>query len=301
MARILIVGTGALANLFGARLAEIEEKITLLGTWKEGVEAVQRNGIQLVTPEGVRTYAVDAAFEGEKLTDIKLALVLVKSWQTERAAKQLSHVLSRDGVALTLQNGLGNKEILSAELGDSRVVQGVTTTGATLLGPGEVRPGGEGMISIEDHPRVSPLVEILERAAFSVELFSDLNSILWTKLMVNAAINPLTALLGVPNGRLLESSFSRQLMNGAALETRQVARSLGISPGVDDPGELVVHVAQKTAENRSSMLQDITRGAPTEIEAISGEIFRRGRAADVPTPINEVLYQLIRTKVDLKD
>lgn len=301
MSGILIVGTGALANLFGARLAEIEEKVTLLGTWEEGVKAVQDKGIQLVTPGEIRTYAVDAAFGEEKLTEFKLALVLVKSWQTERAAKQLSHVLSRDGVALTLQNGLGNKEILSAELGSSRVVQGVTTTGATLLGPGKVRPGGEGMISIEDHPRVSPLVEILKRAAFSVELISDLHSILWTKLMVNAAINPLTALLDVPNGRLLESSFGRQLMTGAALETWQVARTLGISPGVDDPGELVVHVAHKTAENRSSMLQDITRGAPTEIEAISGEIIRRGRAADVPTPINEVLYQLIRTKVDLKE
>ena len=144
MTDILIVGTGAMALLFGSRLASSGVKVTLLGTWKAGIKSLQDRGIRVVGEIRENSYPVKATSDIKDIKKVSLALVLVKSWQTERAAQQLSNLLHPDGLALTLQNGLGNLGILSDLLGEERTMQGVTTYGATLLEPGLVRPGGEG-------------------------------------------------------------------------------------------------------------------------------------------------------------
>lgn len=300
MDRILIVGTGALANLFGARLSDAGFQVVMLGTWEEGLAALREHGIRLESSDGVQQYAVQVAADPEEMDEIRYALVLVKSWQTARAARQLSEVLTSDGIALSLQNGLGNRETLAGELGEMRVAQGVTTTGATLLGPAHVRPGGEGVISVGDHPRLPPLMDALQTSGFDVETVADVNALIWRKLLINVAINPLTAILGVPNGRLLDSEAARTLMALAIQEVEEVAEAYGIALGLDNPLALAEEVAQKTAKNRSSMLQDISRGAPTEIDAICGAVHRAGRDQGVSTPVNRTLTLLVKSLVDLK-
>lgn len=176
---------------------------------------------------------------------------------------------------------------------------GKTTTGATLLGPGTIRAGGSGPTYVAPHPRLEPLVELLETSGFEVHVASDLVSLLWGKLVVNTGINALTALLEVRNGELLEGSHARSLMNAAALETAQVAEAQGIKLPYDDPSQEVEGVARRTAENESSMLQDIRRGAPTEVDAINGAVVREGERLGVPTPVNRSLWKLVRAKVDI--
>lgn len=300
MDKILIMGTGALANLFGAQLSKMGMDVTLLGTWEDGVNAIQEHGIRLSSPEGEVTYPARAVKNPAEVGQARYALVLVKSWQTPRAARQLSEILEPDGVALSLQNGLGNRELLADQLGEKRAAQGVTTTGATLLGPGHVRPGGEGVISVEDHPRLPPLIAGLKKAGFKVKNAPDVNSLIWRKLLINVAINPLTAILGVPNGKLLESQSAVDLMALAVQEVEKVAGSKGIKVGFDDPLAYAEDVARKTATNRSSMLQDISRGAPTEIEAICGAVVRTGQEKDIATPINQALTYLVKSLVELK-
>ena len=126
-------------------------------------------------------------------------------------------------MAITLQNGLGNREILVKELGESRVALGTITIGATLLGPGLVKAGGEGTISIEAHPALGPIEEALKSANFKVDIVDDARSMVWSKLIINAAINPLTALLKVTNGELLERPAARGLMRALAEEAASVA------------------------------------------------------------------------------
>lgn len=297
---ILIIGTGALANLFGARLAGSGKQVTLLGTWQAGLSALQAHGVRVQDGKTTWKYPVRATSSLEGLSDVRLALVLVKSWQTPRAAKQLAQVLSPNGVALTLQNGLGNGAVLAEQLGADRVAQGVTTTGATLLGPGRVRPGGEGTISLGMHPRVGACADLLQGAGFDVELIQDLQSVQWKKLLVNAAINPLTALLNVPNGRLLEKEQTRRLMALIGLEVQKVAVQKGIPFGFENSIQLVEDVARKTASNISSMLQDRRRGAPTEIDAICGAVVRAGKEVEVPTPINQTLLYLMQSLIALE-
>jgi 2-dehydropantoate 2-reductase len=292
---ILIVGTGALATLFAARLAERGHDITMLGTWDAGLDALTREGARLADASGrERTFRVRVTRDPRAARGSKYAFVLVKSWQTERAAQQLAECLAGDGLAVTLQNGLGNDDILSHALGRERVALGVTTTGATLLGPGLVRAGGEGIISLEAHPRVSVVEAALTGAGFPVEVVADAKSLVWGKLVVNAAINPLTALLRIPNGELLNRPSARVMMKALADETAAVASAQRVRLPFSNPVEAAETVARKTASNHSSMFQDVRRGAPTEIDAICGAVARAGKSHGVPTPVNRVCWQLVQ-------
>lgn len=296
--RVLIVGTGALASLFAARLTAIGVAVTMLGSWPEGLAAL-RSGVWLVTADGRQVvHPVQATADPADCMDIPTALVLVKAWQTARAAAQLASCLTPDGLALTLQNGWGNREQLEEALGTERVAVGITTAGATLLGPGHVRVGGEGPITLGSHPRLAPLAELLGQAGFAVSTVDDVNSLLWGKLVVNAAINPLTALLQVPNGQLLARPAARELMARAAREAAAVGTAQGFALPFQDPVAAAEEVAYHTAENRSSMYQDVLRGAPTEIDAICGAVVRAGRELNVPTPVNQTLWLLVKAKAN---
>jgi 2-dehydropantoate 2-reductase len=299
---ILIVGTGAMACLFAARLAAVKVPFAMLGTWPEGLSALRERGVCLVQDDGSETYyPLEVISEAPLDFTADRVLVLVKSWQTERVAHQLANILLPDGIALSLQNGLGNREVLADSLGSSRVAFGVTTTGATLLGPGRVKPGGEGTISLETHPLIGEFVRIFRRAGFAVEVTGDVEALMWGKLVVNSAINPLTALLRVPNGGLLASPHASTLMATLARETAAVAQASGIKLSFSDPVQAVIEVARRTARNRSSMFQDILRGAPTEIDTICGAIARAGEVVEVPTPVNQTMWLLVKAAVGVGD
>jgi 2-dehydropantoate 2-reductase len=291
---MLIVGTGALATLFAARLSASGVPVTVLGSWKEGLEALRQDGARLIDGDGrLLAASVRATDDPSACKGARLALVLVKTWQTERAAAQLSECLAGDGLAISLQNGLGSREILAGFLGETRVGLGVTTGGATLLGPGLARLGGEGIISVEKHARLGALQSVLHAAGFRVETVPNVRALVWGKLVVSTAINPLTALLGVPNGGLLERPAARSLMAELARETAALARALGVELPFSDPAAQAEAVARQTGGNLSSMLQDVKRGVPTEIDAICGAVARAGQASGVPVPVNRVMWELV--------
>ncbi len=284
-----------MACLFAARLSAAEVAVTMLGGWPAGLEALRQYGVTVVEADGSeRSYPVQVTDDPSTCTGARYALVLVKSWQTERAARQLAECLATDGVALTLQNGIGNREKLARLLGGQRVALGVTTTGANLLGPGRVRPAGEGVISLGAHPLMGQMAVILRAGGFLVETSSDPNGLLWGKLVINAAINPITALLGITNGELLERLPARVLLTTVAREAAAVAGAQGVRLPYPDPVVAVETIARRTAANRSSMLQDVARGAPTEIDAICGAIVEAGERTGVATPANRTLWQLVK-------
>jgi len=299
MNNILIVGTGALATLFAARLSQAGNQIAMLGTWKAGLDALRQDGARLVDVNGIEHhFEVQTTDDPRKCSGIKHVLVLVKAWQTERVAEQLKECLADDGLVLTLQNGLGNREALAQSLGLRRVALGTTTTGATLLGPGLVKAGGEGIISIERHPALGPIEEALKAAKFNVNVVEDAQSLIWGKLVINAAINPLTALLRVPNGKLLESPSAREMMSALTRETAQVAEAEKIRLPFSDPIAAVEEVARKTAANHSSMLQDVLRGAPTEIDAICGAVVKAAQKHNIAIPTNSACWKLVKAMTE---
>lgn len=295
---ILLVGTGALATLFAARLSEAGHGVHMLGTWKKGLAELQTHGARIMDTNGnERAYTVHATDNPLDVQNAKYALVLVKSWQTQRAVRQLKHALAADGLAVTLQNGIGNRETLIRDLGPDRVSVGVTTTGATLLGPGLVKMGGEGILSLEQNQAIGPLEAALRSSKFNLQLVEDVQSLIWGKLVVNAAINPLTALLQVANGELLSHPKARKMMGALARETAEVAEAEHVHLPFRDPVDAAEDVARKTAENYSSMFQDILRGAATEIDAINGAVMKRGQKHGIKTPYNKACWTMVRAAV----
>jgi 2-dehydropantoate 2-reductase len=289
--RVIFWGTGAMACLFAARFAlSGVARVTMLGTWKEAIHSIRKNGIRIEDAAGDRIVAVDAEFYDTPVPPADLAIVLVKSWQTPRVAWRLEKNLKPGGAALSLQNGLGNVETLGG-----RAFSGVTFEGATLISPGHVAHRGSGATYIA---APEPVVDIFRRAGFEAYGCAPekAESLIWGKLAVNCGINALTALRGVRNGELLNQRSAAVLMEKAALECAAVARARGVELPYSDPAAEVRETARRTAENISSMLGDILRGAPTECDAINGAVTREGKRLGVPVPVNEALWRAVTLK-----
>jgi 2-dehydropantoate 2-reductase len=287
MTRVIFFGTGAMSCLFAARLSKVAE-VFIVGTWTEAIETIRKRGILIEDSGRSQRFHVRAEYLGTRLVPADLVIVLVKSWQTAKIADYVPRYLSSEGVALSLQNGLGNVEQLGP-----RAYPGTTAEGATLLEPGRIRTGGSGPTHM-----VAPewAVELLKKAGFESYGCSlkEADSLLWGKLSISCGINALTALLRIRNGELLKRPSAAELMTKAAMECSAVAYAAGISLPFPDAAARVREVAQKTEGNRSSMLQDITRGAPTECDAINGAVVREGKRLEVQVPVNETLWHLVR-------
>lgn len=300
--QIAIVGIGAMGCLFAGRLSSLAA-VTLLGTWEEQLAALRQHGLRVIRPDpggyrGQLHCPIHATDDLSQVEPVDLVLILVKSHKTGRAAEIAAEILKPTGLALTLQNGLGNVEKLIAAVGYDRAALGVTAQGATMVAPGVVREGGPGATHLATRPgtweRLQNVATLFQSAALETHLVENAISLIWGKLAVNAGINPLTALLRVPNGFLAENETARIIMSRAAEETAAVAAAQGIAMPFPSAAGRALQVARATATNHSSMLQDILRNAPTEIEAITGEITRLGRHHHIPTPTNDHLLTLIR-------
>lgn len=288
--RITILGTGALATYFGARLGRASS-VTVGGSWGAGIEALRTPGAWI---EGEPPVPLDArpldALDGPA----DFVLVLVKAPHTAAVAPVAARVAGPRGIVVTLQNGLGLRARLEAAAGADRVVAGVTDLGATLLGPGRVR-AFPGRVVLEDRPAVARLADAFRASGIPTDSVSDVRPDAWRKLAVNCALNALTALLDVDNGAVLEDASRRLLAEKAAREVAAVAAASGIAlPG--DAAEEALAVARRTAGNRSSMRQDLARRAPTEIEFLNGAVVREGMRLGVPTPVNAWLANEVRER-----
>ena len=292
-----IVGVGAMGSLFAAYLAPITP-LFLFGRWPQQLAVLNKNDLICSKLDGsIKRQKVRATADPTWFAAADLVLILVKSTQTTSAAHQLQAHLSPQTPIITLQNGLGNLDKITAVLPYNPVTSGVTAQGATMLEAGHVRHAGQGATYLDSTPQTAPAVEQLaaglNTAGLETFVTTNLDALVWGKLVVNAGINPLTAILRQPNGVLVSNLAMQNLMVAAAQETAAVAAALGIELPYPDVAERVTAVAQATAHNQSSMLQDILRGAPTEIESICGAVVRYGRSQHVPTPINAALRDMV--------
>lgn len=229
---------------------------------------------------------------------VDAAVVCVKTPGTPWAADVAQHVVARDGVLLTIQNGLGNYEILAAAIGVPRVAVGVIYVGARLesgtlhaTGPGKVelgRPSREG-------PRraLDALAGRLAEGGMTVSVVDDAWASVWRKVATNAAVNPTTALLGYTNAQLLADGAGSRVADGLAAEVARVATAAGVAMREDEARRWWREMAQLTGANRSSMLQDVQAGRPTEVDAICGAVQREGERRGIAAPLNQAMTVLV--------
>ncbi|MFC6837353.1 ketopantoate reductase family protein [Halomarina ordinaria] len=286
---VVVFGAGSLGSLVGGLLAR-EHDVTLVGRAAH-VERVRASGLRI---EGEVEATVHPAARTTLPARADLALVTVKSFDTERAARALARC--DVPTVLSLQNGLDNEATLAAHLDGRTVLAGTCTYGARLLGPGRVACTGVGEVALgarEGGPSVAAdrTGRAFERAGVEHVVAEDMPRRVWEKLAVNAGVNAATALARVPNGALSDPP-GRDVAHAAAREVAQSARGEGIDLTEARAVASVDRVVRATASNRSSMLQDVERGTRTEIDAINGRI------AGPDAPVNATLAALVRTWED---
>lgn len=296
MTNIAIIGSGAMASLFAARLTNICE-VHILGSWTAQIQALQQKPLQRIDGAKTSHHKIHATSNICDIPEVHWILILVKSMQTQRAAQQAKQLWSsKTHGVVTLQNGLGNWEKLREYFTEEQCVVGVTTQGAKIISPGVVEDTGHGEITLAKTQATTAynLVSLLQKCNWQVQLTDNIDALLWKKLAINAGINPLTAILQQKNGYLIENTMAQKIMNLLAKEVVSVATAQGITLDLPEGIEKCMHdVAKQTAENNSSMLCDRLRNSPTEIDAICGEVIRRGREHNVPTPANQLVYDIV--------
>jgi 2-dehydropantoate 2-reductase len=292
--RVAIFGAGAVGSVLGALLSR-KNDVVLIGR-PAHVRAIKRAGLRLEGTTRGR-FAVEATTSPAAVADADLVFLSVKSFDTPAAAVALRRARLKAPL-VTLQNGLTNIAVLAKRLPGTPLVGGSLVLGALFVAPGRVRHTGAGRAIVgRVAGRPSPaaaVARLLRDAGVPTTVTGDLQSVLWQKAIVNAAVNPLTALLRCRNAELLERPEAMLLAQLAAEEATQVARAARIRVK-RDPWPGIVQILRETSENRTSMLQDVEAGRQTEIEAITGEIVRVAHARRVPVPVNEALLRLVRS------
>ncbi len=295
---VLILGTGAMGTAVAGLLAHHSRaEVTVAGGWAAALAAMREHGVVVDGPEGRLVARVNArALDEVPDRSYDAVIVLVKATSTAAVAPVAARARSDEGLVLTLQNGLGNLEILAAAVGGDNVLAGVSALGATSLGPGIVRvfPGSVAIGASRSMAlRLAPLATVLARAGLTPHISPSTDRVLWTKLAINCALNPVAALYRKPNGQLISLPEARSTMLDAAAEVARVAAARGtdLGPYVEDR---VLLAAERTAENVNSMLQDVLRGVPTEIESLTGAFVQEAERLGVPVPVNQRLLDAVR-------
>ena len=299
--KIAIVGAGAMGSLFGALLTEAQNEVWLYDVWAEHVEAINGSGLSIERMGKTRRVRMNATTDPKEIGHAKLVIIFVKSTQTRSASGAAAEVAGLDGSVMTLQNGMGNADIISELIEPARILAGTTSHGATLLGAGNIRHAGVGSTTIgswsktkQEFARAQYFSEFLTQAGIQTNAIEDVHKVVWKKLLINIGINAITALTGITNGQVLDLEATREMSRSAVEEGISVARALGIDVDPDIVDQ-VFKVAKSTDVNRSSMGQDVDNKRQTEISAINGYIVREADKLGLIIPVNRTLTALVET------
>ena len=294
--RVCIVGCGAIGSLFAAHLAKLDDvEVWAYDLDKAHVDAINESGLRLSGESDVlsRPHATSDAAE---IPPCAFGIVATKSLHT-RPAIQATAGAFGDGAVCTVQNGVGNEEIIAEYV--PRVIRGTTFPAGRILEPGHVQQdtGGKTWMGPFE-PKSASMVEIeqlagrLSESGMETLAMEDSRGAQWTKLIFNAATNPIGALTGLPHGVACDQSNVRQLISGLVAEGVAVADALGIVLD-SDPEKLIDHAREVAYEHKASMLQDVLGRRATEVAALNGGIVQFGEQTGVPTPLHQAIWALI--------
>jgi 2-dehydropantoate 2-reductase len=297
---ISIVGPGAVGLLLAGYLQKSGAAVTLVDELADRADLLNREGIHWQGMDTEFSFSVPVTLGLKNAAATDLVILCVKAYHTEAASRQVNQSGYR-GPIMTLQNGVGNVEIITRNCPGSPVIAGITSEGANLAAENHVRHAGRGKTlfgpvvpGFPDSRFMNELASIMKKAGLDAELSGDPQSLVWGKVLVNAGINALTAILQVRNGLLLEIEKARELMKELVMEGRDVIVHKGIALADADPLARVEEVCRLTAANYSSMYMDIQHRRRTEIDFINGAIVREGTARGLPCLRNDTVTKIVK-------
>ena len=297
--RATIVGCGAVGSLFAANLAQLDDlEVWAFDLDRKHVAAINEHGLRL-SGAGEVVGKVQATTDPAELPPSDFGIVATKCMHTAAAIEATARAFA-DGAVCSVQNGVGNEEVLAEHV--ERVIRGTTFPAGRIIGPGHVQWDVKGDTTIgpfEPSPAamadVERLADACTRAGMPTKAVEDARGPQWRKLIFNAATNPIGALTGLTHGRVVEDAGLRRLVSGLVDEGKAVAAMQGIELDAD-PEELIDHAARPDVayDHKASMLQDVEARRPTEIDYLNGGVSRFGREQGVPTPLNDAVTALIK-------
>lgn len=295
---VAIVGAGAMGCLFGARLAEQGARVTLVDVNRDRLSVIAHDGITLTDDDGERTIALQASRADEIATPIDLLLLFTKGVHSAAAIDSVAHLAAAGPVALTLQNGIGNADLLAERFGADRVLMGTAHVPADLTGAAAVVTHGFGHVELGGfnpaaQERAAAVVDLLRGAGFGAKVADDVNAVIWEKLAFNAALNAIAMICEVPNAGM-DNEPGRRLAFRVVDEAVEVAAARGIRLDAARIRSTIDAALREHAHHKASMLQDREHGRATEIEMINGAIGREGARLGVATPVCDTLSDLVR-------
>jgi 2-dehydropantoate 2-reductase len=309
--KIGIIGIGSIGGLIAGLIASKDEHELILYT-NSNIQKLEliTNGLTINIPETNKKIIIDQ----EKFTinsnddeinskwkkSCDLILICTKSFSTLNASKIAKNLISKNGSCISIQNGIGNENIISSILGFEPVLGGIITHGANKKDSTTINWAGQGEIIIGKMPLtkisnevIDEITELLNDVGLNASNVQDIRLNLWSKLAINAAVNPLAAICGVKNGELLNPQLF-ECASSAMFEVLNVARGIGIEvPNNFEMLDTLTQILNSTKENKCSMLQDIMKGKKTEIDSICGEVIRKAEELGIQTPINSTLLAII--------
>jgi len=296
--KVYVIGSGAMGSLFAGHLAKSGVDVVIAERNPDIANQILNSGLRLTGVRGKLTVKIPVVMKTQADPSADLVIVCVKAYDTAAAVDQHLDLLKSAALVLSIQNGIGNIEEIAGRIGEESILAGTTTMGSFSVAPGIVNHVGDGETVIGEirggfSERAQRIANLIENSGLKASVSDNIEKLLWTKLCVNAAINPLTAVMRVRNGVLTEHESTRNMMIAIVDEVIAVAREIGVELDRKEMREWMFDVAQKTANNRSSMLSDLMGGKRTEIDFINGSVVKLGKQYGVAVPKNEALARLI--------
>ena len=295
--KVCVVGCGAIGSLFAAHLAKLEDvEVWAFDVDQDHIDAINANGLRLSGESDVHSYP-KATSNPSDIPACEFGIVATKSLHTRAAIESTASVF-KDAAVCTVQNGVGNEEIIAEYV--PRVIRGTTFPAGHVVAPGHVEQdtGGKTWLGpFEPKPatmaEIELLAERLTESGIETLAMEDSRGAQWTKLIFNAATNPIGALTGLPHGVACDQPAVRKVISGLVAEGVAVADAMGITLD-SDPDKLVDHAREVAYHHKASMLQDALARRPTEVAALNGGIVKFGEQTGVPTPLNQAIWALIK-------
>lgn len=306
--KIAVMGTGAMACLFGSRLLLSGHEVWMVSEWAEQVEQIRRNGLVLsrdgtediVVHPRVTMRADEVVSDGAKAPD--LVLISSKGYQTARTIRHALPLIGPESRVLTLQNGLGNAETIAESVPEDRLFFGAASVGADLSGLGHVKDttnrNRSPLIGIVPYTRkpdpfCTVLAELFDTMGYGTDASVNAEPFIWKKLCINCCANAIAGISQLENAVFSNDPDGFTLISQVCAEVCAVARAKGIALPYEET-RAYIHFNFYNQVRHVSMCQDIHNRRPTEIDSINGAVVRLGKAAGIPVPVNETLTHLVR-------
>lgn len=303
--KVAVLGAGAMGCLFGGLLAEKGLNVVLIDVWKDHVDAINKNGLKMDGQGGDRFIKIKATIDPKSLGTVDVIIIMCKATALEQALLNAKNIIGDKTVLMSFQNGIGHEAIMQKIAGKDKVLGGTTTQASNILGPGNIKnhaslPSWIGEYEGGMSDRVKDLAETFTAHGLETIASDNVKKKKWMKLFALTAVGPLSAIFDMHHTELYitnkESKLARELGKQIILETRKVAQADGVEVSEDECLEMFHKIVDSNQTNKSSMAFDIQYKRKSEIDFINGSVSKIGKKHGVPTPLNDMLYKIIKIK-----